>query len=73
MDLVLLDIRMPHMDGFEVCRGSARTPPAPRMPVVFLTAEFNDADSELQGLEVGAMNTSTSPSSAGRWWPGCGT
>src|SRR5215831_10460045 len=54
VDLVLLDIRMPHMDGFEVCRRIRENPACARMPVVFLTAEFNDADSELQGLEAGA-------------------
>ena len=54
VDLVLLDIRMPHMDGFEVCRRIRKNPACARMPVVFLTAEFNDADSELQGLEAGA-------------------
>ena len=54
VDLVLLDIRMPHMDGFEVCRRIRQNPACARMPVVFLTAEFNDADSELQGLEAGA-------------------
>ncbi|HEY1333385.1 MAG TPA: response regulator, partial [Myxococcaceae bacterium] len=50
VDLVLLDIRMPHMDGFEVCRRIRNNSACARMPVVFLTAEFNDADSELQGL-----------------------
>jgi len=54
VDLILLDIRMPHMDGFEVCRRIRENPACARMPVVFLTAEFNDADSELQGLEAGA-------------------
>ena len=54
VDLVLLDIRMPHMDGFEVCRRIRQNAACARMPVVFLTAEFNDADSELQGLEAGA-------------------
>jgi CheY-like chemotaxis protein len=68
VDLVLLDIRMPHMDGFEVCRRIRKNPACARMPVVFLTAEFNDADSELQGLEAGADEYQKI--SAGRWWPG---
>ena len=54
VDLVLLDIRMPHMDGFEVCRRMRQNKAYARMPVIFLTAEFNDADSELKGLEAGA-------------------
>ncbi|HEX4622538.1 MAG TPA: response regulator [Myxococcaceae bacterium] len=54
IDLVLLDIRMPHMDGFEVCRRLRGDPRNAGMPVVFLTAEANDSESELQGLEAGA-------------------
>jgi two-component system NtrC family sensor kinase len=54
VDLVLLDIRMPQMDGFEVCRRIRADPSHAGMPVVFLTAEFNDPESELQGLEAGA-------------------
>jgi two-component system NtrC family sensor kinase len=54
MDLVLLDIRMPQMDGFEVCRRIRQNPLNAGMPVVFLTAEFNDAASEIEGLEAGA-------------------
>jgi two-component system, NtrC family, sensor kinase len=54
IDLVLLDIRMPLMDGFEVCRRIRQNPRNAGMPVVFLTAEFNDATSEIEGLEAGA-------------------
>lgn len=54
IDLVLLDIRMPRMDGFEVCRRIRANPAHARIPVVFLTAELRDADSELLGFEAGA-------------------
>jgi signal transduction histidine kinase len=54
IDLVILDIRMPQMDGFEVCRTIRKSPAHARIPVMFLTAEFHDMDSELAGLEMGA-------------------
>jgi two-component system, NtrC family, sensor kinase len=53
VDLVLLDIRMPGMDGFEVCRRIRADEENARLPVVFLTAEIGDPDSELQGLALG--------------------
>src|SRR5262249_3030652 len=52
--LGLPDTRIPHMAGFGVGGRTRQAPACARMPVVFLTAEFNDADSELQGLEAGA-------------------
>jgi len=54
VDLVLLDIRMPGMDGLEVCRRIRQNPVNERLPVVFITAELNDLDSEVAGLEAGA-------------------
>ncbi|HYX90428.1 MAG TPA: response regulator, partial [Myxococcaceae bacterium] len=53
VDLVLLDIRMPGMDGFEVCRRIRSDSENARLPVVFLTAELGDPDSELQALALG--------------------
>ncbi len=50
-DLVLLDVMMPDMNGFRVCREIRRL--RPDLPVVFLTAKDSDAD-ELRGLGVGA-------------------
>ncbi len=54
IDLVLLDIRMPKLDGFEVCRRIREDPANARIPVVFLTAELRDPESELLGFEAGA-------------------
>src|SRR5918996_73371 len=54
VDLVLLDIRMPGMDGLEVCRRIRADGANARLPVVFLTAELGDADSEVEGLAAGA-------------------
>ena len=52
-DLILLDIMMPKMDGFEVCRKIRGTPGFERTPIIFLTARSGEID-EIQGLELGA-------------------
>jgi two-component system NtrC family sensor kinase len=61
VDLVLLDVRMPGMDGLEVCRRIRADPANVRLPVVFLTAENQDLESELQGLAAGADEYLTKP------------
>jgi signal transduction histidine kinase len=53
-DLVLLDVRMPGMDGFEMCRRLRVNPQTRRVPVLFLTATQYQVESRLKGLEVGA-------------------
>ncbi len=52
-DLVILDIMMPVMDGFETCRRLKAQPASAMIPVVFLTASSNEVD-EVVGLELGA-------------------
>ncbi|MCB0037317.1 MAG: response regulator [Anaerolineales bacterium] len=52
-DLVLLDVRMPEMDGFEVCRRLRANPHTADLPIIMVTA-FDDRDARLQGIEVGA-------------------
>lgn len=52
-DLVILDIMMPEMDGFEVCRALRSKPEWAHIPVVFLTAKAGEID-EILGLELGA-------------------
>jgi putative two-component system response regulator len=54
-DLVLLDIMMPEMDGYEVCRRLKASPGSAGIPVIFLTAKVDAADEEL-GFEVGAVD-----------------
>ena len=51
-DLILLDIMMPEMDGFEVCRRLKASPETKGIPVVFLTALGEEKDVE-QGLALG--------------------
>jgi len=53
VDLVLLDLMMPGIDGFEVCRIIKANPDMKHIPVVMVTA-MGDKPSRLRGLEVGA-------------------
>ncbi len=59
-DLILLDIMMPQMDGFEVCRRIKANPNNRDIPIIFLTAK-DDTDSIVQGFELGAMDYLTKP------------
>ena len=64
-DLVLLDIMMPGIDGFEVCRRIKENPATKSIPVVMLTAKKSSAD-QVKGAEVGADAYLTKPFKAGR-------
>ena len=59
-DLILLDVMMPEMDGFEVCRRLKVHPLLQHIPVIFLTA-LNDSASESAGLALGAADYITKP------------
>ena len=59
-DLILLDIMMPDMDGFEVCRRIKMNPANREIPIIFLTAK-HDAESIVQGFQLGAMDYLTKP------------
>jgi diguanylate cyclase (GGDEF)-like protein len=59
-DLILLDIMMPQMDGFEVCRRIRANPGNRDIPIIFLTAK-DDTDSIVKGFELGAMDYLTKP------------
>ncbi|MBI1876794.1 MAG: response regulator [Chloroflexi bacterium] len=59
-DLILLDVMMPGMDGFEVCRRLRADPRLAEVPVVMITA-LDDRDSRLQGLEAGGDDFITKP------------
>ncbi len=59
-DLVLLDITMPGMDGFEVCRRLKDSSRTKEVPVIFLSASNDDA-SVLKGFEVGGVDYITKP------------
>lgn len=59
-DLILLDIQMPEMDGFEVCKILKVKPETKDIPVIFLTA-LTDSDKIVQGFEIGAVDYITKP------------
>jgi putative two-component system response regulator len=59
-DLVLLDVVMPGVDGYEVCRRLKADPKTAGVPVIFLTAR-SDVDDEQAGLELGAVDYITKP------------
>lgn len=59
-DLILLDIMMPELDGYEVCRQLKANPVTRGIPVIFLTARTEEHDEEM-GLELGAVDYITKP------------
>jgi PAS domain S-box-containing protein len=54
-NLILLDVMMPGMDGYEVCRRLKENPQTRHIPIIFVTAA-DSPDDELRGLEVGAVD-----------------
>lgn len=59
-DLILLDIMMPEIDGYEVCRQLKADPATEHIPVIFLTAKTQEGD-ETKGFELGAVDYITKP------------
>ncbi len=59
-DLILLDIMMPEMDGFEVCRQLKDDDALKDIPVIFLSAK-TDSDSTVRGLQMGAVDYVSKP------------
>jgi two-component system, cell cycle sensor histidine kinase and response regulator CckA len=59
-DLILLDIMMPEMDGYEVCRRLKSEEKSARIPVIFVTARTQEIDEE-RGFEIGAADYITKP------------
>jgi len=59
-DLILLDVMMPEMSGYEVCKQLKSDPATQDIPIVFLTA-LAEAEDEKRGLELGAVDYITKP------------
>jgi two-component system alkaline phosphatase synthesis response regulator PhoP len=64
-DLIILDIMMPRIDGYEACRILKTNPLTKNIPVVLLTAKGRDIDKRL-GVEVGATDYIIKPFSPGK-------
>ncbi|MCT4619193.1 MAG: two-component system response regulator [Marinisporobacter sp.] len=59
-DIILLDIMMPGMDGYEVCRRIKENKATSKIPIIFLTA-MTDINSKTKGFELGAVDYVTKP------------
>jgi two-component system sensor histidine kinase/response regulator len=59
-DLLLLDINMPGMTGFEVCKTIRSDPKMNKLPIIFLSAE-SERDSILKGFDLGGQDYITKP------------
>jgi sigma-B regulation protein RsbU (phosphoserine phosphatase) len=62
-DLILLDVSMPGMDGYDVCRALKASPQTRDIPIIFLTGQTRDED-ETEGFEAGAVDYIHKPFSA---------
>jgi DNA-binding response OmpR family regulator len=59
-DLILLDILMPGMDGFETCRRLKANPDTASVPIIFLTA-LGDVEHKIKGFKAGGVDYITKP------------
>jgi response regulator RpfG family c-di-GMP phosphodiesterase len=59
-ELILLDIRMPEMDGLEVCRRLKAQPQTRHVPIIFVSA-ITETDEKVKGFELGAVDFVTKP------------
>ena len=59
-DLILLDVMMPGMNGYEVCKSLKRSPVTQSIPIIFITSKGN-VEEETMGLELGAADYITKP------------
>jgi two-component system alkaline phosphatase synthesis response regulator PhoP len=64
-DLIVLDVMMPVLDGYETCRRLKRDPTTKEIPVILLTAKGRDVDKRL-GFEVGVADYVIKPFSPAR-------
>ncbi|HEY9878930.1 MAG TPA: response regulator [Leptolyngbyaceae cyanobacterium] len=59
-DLILLDVMMPGIDGFETCRRFKANPESQKIPIIFMTA-LSDVADKVKGLQLGAVDYITKP------------
>lgn len=60
IDLILLDIEMPKMNGYEVCKNLKNSEKTKNIPIIFVTARNSETDEE-EGLNLGAIDYITKP------------
>jgi signal transduction histidine kinase len=63
-DLMLLDVMMPDMDGFQVCKKVRENPNSSDLPIIFLSA-ITDKECTIKGLKAGAQDFATKPYNSG--------
>ncbi len=61
IDIIILDIQMPDMDGFEVAKYLKSNPKTKNIPIIFLTAAFKEEEFKQKGFEIGAIDYLTKP------------
>lgn len=66
-DLILLDVRMPGMDGFETCRHLKADEVTKDIPIIFMTA-LSEVEDKLRGFEAGGVDYITKPIQAAEVW-----
>ncbi|MDX2215881.1 MAG: response regulator [Oculatellaceae cyanobacterium bins.114] len=59
-DLILIDVQMPGIDGFETCQQIKANPEMATIPIIFMTA-FSDIDNKVKAFELGAVDYITKP------------
>jgi two-component system cell cycle response regulator len=59
-DIILLDVKMPELDGYEVCRILKENPQTREIPIIFLTVQ-SDLDDVIKGFEAGAVDFVSKP------------
>ncbi len=59
-DIILLDVIMPGIDGFETCRQLKRDPQTQGIPIIFMTA-LSETVNKIKGFELGAVDYITKP------------
>jgi two-component system alkaline phosphatase synthesis response regulator PhoP len=59
-DLLILDVMLPGLDGFEICNRLRRDPPTAILPIIMLSAKGQETD-KIMGLKVGANEYLTKP------------
>ncbi|HZR47202.1 MAG TPA: response regulator [Candidatus Manganitrophaceae bacterium] len=60
-DLILLDINMPDMDGFEVCRRLKDNAETEVVPILIVSATYQDLENRIHGIQLGAVDYLTEP------------